>query len=187
MPLSPCYLQTESIYRNAMNRPAAIRRLATVLDPAPLMKAGVLVLAGGAPPVDWATPPGALVGVGVTVITEVMTVGMQVEMVMVLKTGAGEETGATEVYGGAGTELEATTPAGELVGTGGATALELTAAACELVGYKGGEVSVAVTGQTVVYKSITTVVVWGPAGQLVTVGAHEVTVITLVSRTVEVV
>jgi len=172
-----------------MNRPAAIRRLATVLDPAPLMKGGVLVLAGGAPPVDWATPPGALVGVGVTVITEVMTVGMQVEMVMVLKTGAGEETGATEVNGGGATALElATTPAGELVGTGGAAALELaTTPAAELVGYLGGEVSVAVTGQTVVYKSTTTVVVWGPAGQLVTVGAQEVTVITLVSRTVEVV
>jgi len=120
----------------------------------------------------------------------VMTVGMQVEMVMVLKTGAGEEAGATEVYGAAGAELEAamTTPAGELVGTGGATTLELaTTPAGELVGYLGGEVSVAVTGQTVVYKSTTTVVVWGPAGQLVTVGAHEVTVITLVSRTVEVV
>jgi len=35
-----------------MKTPAAIKRLATVLDPAPLMKGGVLVLAGGAPPVD---------------------------------------------------------------------------------------------------------------------------------------
>jgi len=45
-----------------------------------------------------------------------------------------------------------------------------------VVGYFGGLVSVAVTGQTVVYKSMTTVVTWGRAGQSVTVAAHEVTV-----------
>lgn len=48
-------------------------------------------------------------------------------------------------------------------------------------------VSVAVTGQIVVYRSMVTVVTWGPAGQLVTVGAQDRTVITEVVRTVEVV
>lgn len=39
-----------------------------------------------------------------------------------------------------------------------------------------GAVSDSVTGQTVVETTIVSVVRWGPAGQLVTVGAHEVTV-----------
>lgn len=37
-------------------------------------------------------------------------------------------------------------------------------------------VDVSVTGQTVVERTMVTVVRCGPAGQLVTVGAHEVTV-----------
>jgi hypothetical protein len=37
-------------------------------------------------------------------------------------------------------------------------------------------VSDSVTGQTVVERTTVSVVTWGPAGQLVTVGAHDVTV-----------
>ena len=40
----------------------------------------------------------------------------------------------------------------------------------------GARVSVSVTGQTVVETMMVSVVRWGPSGQLVTVGAHEVTV-----------
>jgi hypothetical protein len=40
-----------------------------------------------------AAVPTAVVGAGVTVITLVITVGTQVEMVWVLRTGAGLETG----------------------------------------------------------------------------------------------
>jgi len=58
--------------------------------------------------------------------------------------------------------------------------------AAEDVGY-GGVVWSLVTGQTVVYNGIVTVVSWGPAGQLVTVGAHDVLVMTEVVYTVEVV
>ncbi len=51
----------------------------------------------------------------------------------------------------------------------------------------GTGVSVSVTGQMVVYHGITSVVTCGPAGQLVTVGAHEVTVRVMVLDTVLVV
>ena len=51
----------------------------------------------------------------------------------------------------------------------------------------GADVSVSVTGQMVVYQSTTSVVTCGPAGQLVTVGAHEVTVRVMVLDTVLVV
>jgi len=48
----------------------------------------------------------------------------------------------------------------------------------EVTAPMGVLVSVAVTGQMVVYRGIVTVVRCSPAGQLVTVGAQEVTVIT---------
>ena len=51
----------------------------------------------------------------------------------------------------------------------------------------GADFSVSVTGQMVVYHGTTSVVTCGPAGQLVTVGAHEVTVRVIVLDTVLVV
>jgi len=122
---------------------------------------------------------------------------------MVLKTG-----GAGTLAGG-GTGAEETGPPGRLVGTGGGmttteedtgplglpvgvvgggttTTTDEDGGAGLVVGYLGGLVSEAVTGQTVVYSETMSVVTW-PTGQLVTVGAQEVTVYTEVAYTVEVV
>ena len=52
---------------------------------------------------------------------------------------------------------------------------EVATAGGEDVGAEPTLVSVAVTGQTVVYRDIISVVTW-PAGQFVTVGAQDVTV-----------
>lgn len=192
-------LQQLSAHNRAAAIPAIINRPPACLAAAPPVN-GRTVLMGGTIPDEAAVPTGAevAVGEGVTVMTLVMTVGTQVVMAMVLRIGAGEEEGGLDgaVVGGATTELvagaegaevgaselvsqmvvvevdiAATVEAGELIAT-----VPLDKA--EVVGY--GTlllVSVAVTGQMVVYSEMMSVVTWPTlAGQSVTVAAQEVTV-----------
>jgi hypothetical protein len=191
-------LQQLSAHNRAAAIPAIINRPPACLAAAPPVN-GRTVLTGGTIPDEAAVPTGAevAVGEGVTVMTLVMTVGTQVVMAMVLRIGAGvEEGGLAGVVGGATTELvagaegaevgaselvsqmvvvevdmAATVEAGELIAT-----VPLDKA--EVVGY--GTlllVSVAVTGQMVVYSEMMSVVTWPTlAGQSVTVAAQEVTV-----------
>lgn len=183
---------THCIYRRAAARPTAINRPPACLTFAPPVKGIVLLLLGKEAPVDLGaagevTTP-CCVGDGVTVTTVVITVGTQVEMVIVESTGLGEG-GATTPPAVAGAELDggATTPldlaGAELDGGGTTTPLDLAGAeldgggattlldeaigeTVEVMTLAGAEVdtateelvSVSVTGQMVVYKLMISVV-----------------------------
>lgn len=191
-------LQQLSAHNRAAAIPAIINRPPACLAAAPPVN-GRTVLTGGTIPDEAAVPTGAevAVGEGVTVMTLVMTVGTQVVMAMVLRIGAGEEEGGLAgVVGGATTELVAGAEgaevgASELVSQMVVVEVDIAATVetgeliatvpldkAEVVGY--GTlllVSVAVTGQMVVYSEMMSVVTWPTlAGQSVTVAAQEVTV-----------
>jgi hypothetical protein len=102
-------------------------------------------------------------GAEVTVMTLVMTLGTQVEMVKVLRIGAGEETAAA---------VETATGVETAAGEEAAAGVETTAGR-EVATPPGSETGV-LTGQTVVRVWVLTVVTGAVVyGQLVIVGAQE--------------
>jgi hypothetical protein len=113
-----------------------------------------------------------------------MTVGTQVEIVWVERIGAGAEVSAGGEYGALVSGPFEVTSAGGEYGTlvssvGGVYGLLVSSAGGGYGWVSAGPVGFSVTGQTVV-EAMMVVVTW-PTGQLVTVGAQEVMVYSLVS------
>jgi hypothetical protein len=130
---------THCIYRRAAARPTAINRPPACLALAPPVKGIVLLLLGKEAPVDLGAAgevtTACCVGDGVTVMTVVITVGTQVEIVNVERIGLAEGGGATTPLDLAGAEVAGggtTTPldlaVAELDGGGTTTPLDLAGA-----------------------------------------------------------